>query len=252
MITRENQGDIAVVRLAHGKANALDIELLEAIAHELGAARDARAIVLTGTGAMFSAGVDLFRLLEGGAAAIGSFLDALDAAILGLFELPAPVVAAVNGHAIAGGGILVGASDYRIMSGGRIGVPELLVGVPFPIAALEIARFATPPQHVQKVVYTAKTFAPDDALAHGLVDEVVAPELLESRALEVARQFGAIPRDAFTLAKRTLREPTLRRIAEGRASIDREVRRLWAEPSTHAAIRAYLDRTVGKKQGHDR
>lgn len=247
MISRENRDEIAILRIAHGKANALDLQLLEAIARELGDARDARAVVLTGTGSMFSAGVDLFRLLEGGADAIGTFLDALDAAILRLFELGVPVVAAVNGHAIAGGGILVEACDYRIMSGGRIGVPELLVGVPFPVAALEVVRFATPPQHIQKIAYTGRTFATDEALAHGLIDEIAAPEALEERALEVARQFGAIPRESFALAKRTLREPTLRRIAEGRSSIDREVRRLWADPATHDGIRAYLAKTVGKK-----
>lgn len=247
MINRETHDDITILRIAHGKANALDLQLLEALAHELGDARDARAVVLTGTGSMFSAGVDLFRLLEGGSAAIGAFLDALDAAILRLFELAVPVVAAVNGHAIAGGGVLVAACDYRIMSGGKIGVPELLVGVPFPVAALEVVRFATPPQHVQKIAYTGKTFAADDALAHGLIDEIAAPEALEARALEMARQFGAIPRDSFSLAKRTLREPALRRIAEARASIDRDVRRIWADPVTHDAIRAYLAKTVGKK-----
>lgn len=247
MITRENRDDIAILRINHGKANALDLSLLEALGQELGDARDARAVVLTGTGSMFSAGVDLFRLLEGGAPAIGAFLDALDSAILRLFELSVPVVAAVNGHAIAGGGILVEACDYRIMSGGKIGVPELLVGVPFPVAALEVVRFATPPQHVQKIAYTGRTYGTEDALAHGLIDEIASPDVLETRALEVAAQFGAIPRESFALAKRTLREPTLRRIAEARASIDRDVRRIWADPATHDSIRAYLAKTVGRK-----
>jgi len=106
---------------------------------------------------------------------------------------------------------------------------------------------ATPRRPIRRIAYTARTFAPDDALAHGLIDEISTPENLEARALEVARQFGAIPRESFTLAKRTLREPTLRRIAEARASIDRDVRRVWANPATHDTIRAYLDRTVGKK-----
>ncbi|MFA6955441.1 MAG: enoyl-CoA hydratase/isomerase family protein [Thermoanaerobaculia bacterium] len=247
MIQRDNQGDVAILRLAHGKANALDVELLGAIEQELGLAHDARAVVLTGTASMFCAGVDLFRLLKEGSAAIDPFLDALEGAILKLFEFPAPVVAAVNGHAIAGGGILVEACDYRIMSGGKIGIPELLVGVPFPVAALEVVRFATPAQHIQKIAYTGRTFGTDDALAHGMIDEIATPETLEARALEVARQFGAVPRESFALAKRTLREPTLRRIAEARASIDRDVRRLWANPATHALIRTYLDKTVGKK-----
>lgn len=247
MIRREQNGDVAILRLAHGKASTLDLEFLGAISRAADDARDARAIVLTGSGSIFSAGVDLFRLLKDGPTSIGTFLDALDHTILTLFELEAPVVAAVNGHAIAGGAILVQACDYRIMSGGKIGVPELLVGVPFPVAALEVVRFATPPQHVQKLAYTGATLGRDDALAHGLIDEIAAPEELEARALEVARHFASTPRDSFVLAKRTLREPALRRIARARTSIDRDVRRIWAEPATHARIRDYLDRTVGKK-----
>ena len=136
MIAVEDHGDIAVVTLAHGKANTLDIEFCEAIAARFDDLRTApaKAVVLTGQGRMFSAGVDLLRLSEGGAAYVRRFLPALHRLYSAVFFFPKPVVAAVNGHAIAGGCVLECCADRRIAArdGGRIGVTELLVGVPFP------------------------------------------------------------------------------------------------------------------------
>ena len=95
-----------------------------------------------------------------------TFLPAMNQAFEALFAFPKPVVAAVNGHAIAGGCIMACCADYRIMARepGRIGIPELLVGVPFPVVPLEIVRFATPPQHLQALIYRGLTLTADDAL----------------------------------------------------------------------------------------
>ena len=119
----------------------------------------AGALVITGQGKMFSAGVDLPRLVEGGAAYVREFLPAMNHAFETLFAFPKPLVVAVNGHAIAGGCVMACCADYRIMARepGRIGIPELLVGVPFPVVPLEIVRFATPPQHLQALIYRGLT-----------------------------------------------------------------------------------------------
>ena len=142
MIERETRGEVAVLRLAHGKVNAIDVELLEELEEELTAAErsPARALVLTGRGTSFSAGVDLFRVVEEGRFYLELFLPVLSRALGRLFTFPRPVVAAANGHAIAGGAILAFACDHRIVADGpaRIGVPELQVGVPFPCLPLEI------------------------------------------------------------------------------------------------------------------
>jgi enoyl-CoA hydratase len=248
MIEREEREGIAMLRIAHGKAGALDVELVEELAGAVDelAASPARAVVLTGTGTIFSAGVDLFRLLDGGVEYAARFLPALTGSIRKLFALPKPVVAAANGHAIAGGCILVAACDYRLMARGegRIGAPELLVGVPFPPSVLEVLRFALPPQHVQEVVYTGKTWMADGALTKGLVDEVVEAWALDVRALEVAAQMAALPPAAFALTKRQLRQEALERAA---AADDREAISIWSTPETHDRVRAYLERTLGKK-----
>jgi enoyl-CoA hydratase len=165
MIELNRRGGIAIVTMVHGKANALDIEFCDALAAQFEALRgsDAKAVVLTGQGKMFSAGVNLIRLSEGGAAYVRRFLPALHRLYDTVFFFPKPVVAAVNGHAIAGGCVLQACADRRIAArdGGRIGVTELLVGVPFPPLAFEVMRFASPPRYLADGVFSGATFTPD-------------------------------------------------------------------------------------------
>jgi enoyl-CoA hydratase len=249
MIERTLHEGILTLRLAHGKASALDVELLDALLRELeGAADEARAIILTGTGSIFSAGVDLFRLTREGADYVRRFLPLLSRVVRALFAFPRPVVAAANGHAIAGGCILVLAADARLMAegGGRIGVPELLVGVPFPAAALEVVRFAVPRDRVQSLVYTGRTLQPQEALAAGLLDEVVAPAELLPRAQEVARQLALIPPEVYRLTKQYLRAEALERIDRAGEPNDRAALEVWSAAQTHDHIREYLRRTVRK------
>jgi enoyl-CoA hydratase len=248
MIERSQRDGILTLRLSHGKASALDLELMDAIALAFAEGAEADAVILTGTGSIFSAGVDLFRLLEQGAEYTNRFVPALSRLMLDLFSFPKPLVVAVNGHAIAGGCIMTLAADYRLMAGGGggIGIPELLVGVPFPPSVLEAVRFAVPPQHLQSLIYTGRTVLPEEALRLGLIDEVVAPESLSARAEEVARQLAALPARAFQLAKRQLREKTISRAKRYNAEFDDEVRALWSDPATHQRIRDYLAKTVKK------
>jgi enoyl-CoA hydratase len=252
MIISERRGSVAVLRMEHKRANALDVELCGALRsafREVGQS-DARAVVLTGTGHIFSAGADLFRVLDGGDDYIGAFLPALSSALMEMFTFPRPVVAAINGHAIAGGCILACACDYRLMADGRgtIGVPELVVGVPFPITALEILRFAVPGQHLQRLAYVGQTLLPQASLEAGLVDDVIDAHRLLDRACELADQIGAIPSRSFRTAKRWLRQAAIDRIERHAQDADPEVTGVWRQPETYAAVRAYLDRTLPAKK----
>ena len=247
MFELTQSGRVAVLRMTHGKANAIDLEFSRALtAHVYEFVQSpAGALVVTGQGRMFSAGVDLTRLLAGGADYAREFLPAMNHAFETLFACTKPVVVAVNGHAIAGGCVMACCGDYRLMARepGRIGIPELLVGVPFPAVPLEIVRFATPPQHVQTLIYRGLTLGADDALRYGLVDAVVDPAQLMAEAIAVAEQLAAVPFEAFHLTKRLLREPVIRQMREG-GVIDAVVQDAWAGDAVQAAVRDYVARTL--------
>jgi enoyl-CoA hydratase len=249
MIDLEVRDEVTILRIAHGKANAMDLELLEALAARIDECRrsSTRAIVMTGEGKMFSAGVDLPRIVDGGATYLRAFLPALDRALLALFSFPKPVVAAVNGHAIAGGCVLACAADYRMMARepGRIGLPELLVGVPFPVTPIEIMRFVAPPQRLQALVYRGLTLTADTALQYGIVDAVVDPDRLLDEAITVAAAMARVPAVTFMMTKAQLREPVLTRIAAGTAA-DADAAAQWSSPETLSAIRDYIARTLKK------
>jgi enoyl-CoA hydratase len=253
MIDETQRNGVTILRLAHGKANALDVELCKDITRRLETLRTApcAAVVLTGQGTIFSAGVNLLRVLDDGAEYLRAFLPALNTMFEAVFFFPKPVVAAVNGHAIAGGCVLACAADHRIMArdAGRIGVTELQVGLPFPTMPLEIMRFAAPPQHFQQLVYGGATFPPPEAAQLGLVDEVVEPQNLVDRAVAAAERLAAIPAPAFALTKRQVRQPVLERLGEARPGFDRAAEEVWTSPEARETIRSSVERTFKKPRG---
>jgi enoyl-CoA hydratase len=242
MIRTVRSNGLHIICLEHGKANALDVELLGELREEFTDAEDARAVILTGTGSIFCAGVDLYQITEAGADYIEQFVPLLSDVFEQLFELPTPVIAAVNGHALAGGAIMALAADYRLMAAGpfKFGIPELVVGVPFPTVPLEIVRHAVAANQLEALVYTGKTLLPDEALAQGLIHEVLDSNLLLSRAQEVAQQFAGYDAAVFHAAKLGLRSDALERMKRERGRTDADRLATWSSPATHDRIRAYL------------
>jgi enoyl-CoA hydratase len=251
MFETDTRGSIAVVTMRHGKANALDIEFCEALAARFTELRQSgsRAIVLTGQGRVFSAGVDLKRLSEGGADYIRAFLPALHRLYETAFFCSLPVVAAINGHAIAGGAVLAACADRRIMAAraGRIGVTELLVGVPFPALAMEVLRFAVPPRYLSEFSLSGATYETDAAMARGWIDETAEPEQLLEDAIAVAQELAALSPPAFAQTKMQLRELVRERMAASGTATDKAVTDIWCAPETIERIRAYVARVLEKK-----
>lgn len=247
MIEVSDDGGVRTLRMAHGKANALDVELCDALTAAVreAEASSARAIVLTGTGSIFGAGVDLVRMLEG-PQYVERFLPALDRAFWTLWFTPKPVIAAVNGHAIAGGLILVCACDHRILARGKaqLGLAELKVGVPFPIVALEIMRHSIASARFAEVVFRAQNAGCDEALARGFVDELVEPAELASRARSVAEELAAVPARSFALTKERLRAPARVYLEPRMRAAQAETIAAWQDPATLAAVKAFVERTL--------
>jgi enoyl-CoA hydratase len=249
VIERKESDGIRTLKLAHGKVSAMDLELGEALIAELKDAADpsVTAVIVTGTGASFSAGVDLFRLINDGPEYARRFVPVLDEFLLATLTFPKPVVAAINGHAIAGGCILAAACDHRIMTegNGRIGIPELAVGVPFPALPLQImaARLADGP--LRDLVFSGRTVQIDEAKTMGLIDEKCPSGMLLDRATEVALKLASIPPGAFALTKEAFYLPILER-ARRLADLNTRVADEWLQQHTYDAIRAYLDKTIKK------
>ena len=247
MITVEAEGRVAVVRMTHGKANAIDTALCRELTAQFGELERGgyRAAVLTGHGPIFSAGVDLLRLLDSGPGYLDEFLPALSAAFLAVFDCSIPVVAAVNGHAVAGGCILVAACDQRVMNSGhgRIGVTELLVGVPFPVTALEILRFAAGTRRLRELTYFGRTYPADEALSLGLIDEAVAEASVLQRAIAIAGELAALPPGPLRHTRLQIRGPALHRIAADRAADD-QVHRMWDSPAARRKVQEYVAKTL--------
>lgn len=251
MIERTDEGDVAVLTLSHGPVNAMDPELCDAIAarfREL-VADPARAVVVTGAGRAFSAGADLQRLLAEGEPYARRFLTALDDCFRAAFTLGKPVVAAVNGHAIAGGCVLAACADAVLMAEGtaRIGLPEIAVGVPFPRGALEVVRFAVGDVEARRLVLTARPVPPERAVQVGLVDELVAPEELLAAAVERAGALVATaPPDTFALTKAQLRRDAVERW-DARGDEADAVLALWVRRAGDGWTERYLESVTRRR-----
>ena len=237
----ERVGEAMVLRMRAGKANAMGpawLDRMETLLDDALAART-RALVITGYEGFFSAGLDLPVLDALDDEAMGAFMSGFSRTMLRIFELPMPVVAAVNGHAIAGGCVLAAACDLRLMSGGTIGLSEMRVGVPFPAVPLEVMRHLMGPA-VWRLVWDAELLDPAAAQAIGLIDEVVAPESLLDAALAAAARLARISPEVFAYTKRQLQGPARDRLASVSQADEDASTQMWASPAVLAAINGFM------------
>jgi enoyl-CoA hydratase len=243
---------IVVLTMRGPRGNALSPTMVKALSSALYRAEQAlgdidapaaHAVVLRGKPGVFCSGLDLKEgdVMERGA--VAAWVDAFDALFLQLFAFRAPVIAALEGPAIAGGAVLALACDERVASSSgpcEIGLNEVALNLSFPSGALEIARHTLPAGvHVDALV-RGRRFGHQEALARGLVDAVVADPVAE--AVARARSFADVGARAVSKTKLDLRHDALTR-ARARAI---ESRRIFVEaffdPVHVAKRRAVLQR----------
>jgi len=185
--------------------NAMSSAMMKLVVDRLREAAG-RPVLISGAGDAFSAGLDLNEVASLDRVGMRAFLRLLDACVTELFLYPGPTVASVNGHAIAGGCVLMLCCDRRVAVTNprtRIGLNEVALGVRFPPRTFAAMRARVPRRHAEEVFLGAKLHDPTRALALGLVDELVddAPRVARERLAELA----AHPSEAYALAKRDLR-----------------------------------------------
>jgi enoyl-CoA hydratase len=243
----EIAGDVAVVRLEGGKANAMNDAFLDGLDRAFGEfeSSGARAAVITGYATYFSAGLDLATLATLPRADLRSFLSKFHRVMVRVFGCPRPVVAAVNGHAIAGGCVLAMQADRRVAADGafKIGLNETRIGIGLPPVVVETMRMRLPAASWNEVMLEGLLFTPEEARSRGLVDDVVAPGRVESAALDAAQGLASIPAAAFAQVKASLRGPALRALAADVGPAHEAWLDTWFDPRTrrlHADLLAQL------------
>jgi len=242
----ERVGQIAVLRIDRPPANAIDLDLANEFAIALeGIETDGLgALVVTGVGNCFSAGLDLKALPTYDRAQQQAMVMQVNRLFGGLYGLPLPTIAAVNGHSIAGGVILTLACDYRIGAEGdyKLGLAEARVGVPFPVAAMAIVQSELSHPVARTMALTARNSSPRDALSMGVLDELQPPELLLPRAIEVAQEMAALPHSVYGRIKRDLRGAALSRIKDAISNGKEPMLDSWLSAETRAASAEALKR----------
>jgi enoyl-CoA hydratase len=214
----DRKGPVAVLRLDKARGNSIDEPLTRDLiqaARELGADPAVGGVLLTSAHPkLFSPGLDLVTLIELDRPAMERFMLLFAEMVWALYGLPKPMVAGVNGHAVAGGCILALTADHRVLRRGgvQIGLNEVRVGLPLPWSVSELLRASVPPNALSQVALLGRNFADDDALRVGLADELADAAGFEDHCLLRLSEF--VEKDAYAVAttKAALRSDVLARM----------------------------------------
>lgn len=248
MIGLEHIEDIAVVKLERGSANALEPGFLGEIQGTLASLRkeQPRGVILTAEGKIFCAGLDLVALVDASDTELESLLDALYGTLHELFTFPRPTVAAINGHAMAGGALLTLACDQRVMAmgDGKWGLTEAQLGLVVPASMVEMCRYSLNRAVLEKLLYGGQAYPGFKAREMGILDDLVDPGDMLDHAAETIRGWTPVPA-AFGDIKARLRQPTLDAM-EGARPLDRQFVTRWGDPEVRGLMRGAVDRLTSR------
>lgn len=251
----ERRGRVAVVTMNTNPVNAQNRDFFDDL-HETfdRLERDHRdsPVVLTGTGTRFSAGLDLaehFRLFAGTEAKVASWFQDYRATNMRLFTYPRPTVAAVNGHAFAGGLITAAVCDRTVGAecDARFGINEVNIGIPMPAVYLRMLSYAWGEPVASRTCLQGEIFSVQQAHGMGILHELVQPEELLDRAVAIAELTPEDCMEDYAYTKRALQAPALRDIAELSDPLDEKelAGGMTSEPSRHAH-RRYWEQLKGR------
>lgn len=231
--------DAKQITLSGPGKNSLSTSLMQRALAEVELAKDA-PIFLTGDGDAFSAGLNLKEVSTLDVAGMTTFLTALEDLVKALYEHPAPVVAYVNGHAIAGGCVLALCCDVRVMTsreGARIGLNEVALGLRFPPLTFAMARARLTAPNLERVLLEAGLYRAEEARHLGLVDVIGD----EAHARAILATMASHPRDIYAATKLLLR-PRLDIAEEERRRFREDTIPYWASPERRAALLSVLEK----------
>src|SRR5262245_14993966 len=243
-VTITKDGDAAILRLTRDHGNAINHDLVEALIGALSEAEAdhaVRGVLLASTGKIFCPGLDLQELILLDRPGMERFMTRFSTAVLALYTFPKPVVAAMHGHALAGGCVLGLCADWRVLRrGALVGLNEVKVGVPLPFGVAHIVRDAVPRHAVTAVSLLGRNFSDEAAVAAGLAQGFA--EAARARLAEFTAKDGP----ALSVTKRYLRSPVVERIRAHNQLLLPEWLDGWFSPDTRARIQGIVAELKGK------
>ncbi|MBW2279872.1 MAG: crotonase/enoyl-CoA hydratase family protein [Deltaproteobacteria bacterium] len=220
IVRYELRGDVALISFDDGKANVISPTSLAALNGALDRAeKEARVVVLSGRPGRFSAGFDLSVMRAGDAGAIRDMVRGGAELSLRLYGFPLPIIAAVTGHALAMGSMILMSVDERIGAAGdfKIGMNETAIGMALPGFAVALARARLAPTHLQRASVNAELYDPEEAVHAGFLDRVVPADQLADAAFARATELLAVHSGSHAAVKQAIRAPALAELRESLA-----------------------------------
>lgn len=236
---------LATVRLSRPHGNAINAELLRSLraAYAAAASDDAvGGVLLAASGKTFCPGLDLQELPGLDRPAMRSLMVAFRETLVDMFRFPKPAVAALHGHALAGGLVLALTADRRILRrGALVGLNEVRVGVPLPFEVASLLRHSVAAPHLSEIALLGRNLSDEEAVASGLVHEVLDGDRFEERCRERLAEWTSRDPASFAATKAWLRAAAL---SEMLRSTDEHVEAFldrWFAPSTRERILAIAE-----------
>jgi enoyl-CoA hydratase len=248
-VTVTEKEGIAQIAFEFASANAMGEEFLTEFMRALDETADARALVLLGRGKAFSVGLDLPVLVTLDERAVRRFITLFAQLMERLFALPIPTVAAINGHAVAGGFVLASTADFRLAASGpaKIGMTGVALGISYPSLVVSMLQYTLPQTSWHSVLLEGRLFDVEAAEAMGLIHGVCAPEQLEELAHTRARILAHGDPTAYARTKHMLKRTTLQAAAAGgEESREAFVKALFSQ-ATRARLLAAAERLAQNK-----
>lgn len=207
LVRAEHKDGIAILKLNKGVINALDLQFVDELGDSVCRARDdsdVYGIVLTGSNnKFFSMGFDIPQLLGFTRKNLEVFYRTFNRVCMDLYTLSKPTVAAITGHAVAGGCILALCCDYRFIAEGKrlMGLNEIRLGLPVPYPGECILKQVVGERYAREIMYTGEFYRPEKSFRLGLVDRVLPVKKVLSMSINKAESIGVLSHEAFGMIK---------------------------------------------------
>ena len=214
--TLSQEGNISIIKLDDGKANAFSYAMLEKVNELLAEVpRDSGALVITGREGIFSGGFDLKTLATGDMEKITSMVQLGYRMLLELFSFDRPIVAAASGHSIALGLFITCSADYRIAIDGQYlcQANEVRNNMDIPMQIMEILKARVNKKYFYSAVYHSDAYSVQDSIEVGYIDEVVSEEQFMDRVMEKAKELATLPHPFYANTKKTAQDEVRQKIA---------------------------------------